>query len=197
MSARKTIDAATRQAVLLEAGYQCGNPSCRHIITLELHHIEWVKDGGGNGAENLIALCPNCHSLHTLGLIPREAIEVWKGVLISLMNPNRASADILLALADDEARFESLPDPQQGPPRFRFSGDSLGFLSGLLAADLAEIGRRFSGMTAWGATLPSFEVQLTPRGRAFVAAWRAGSAAGLRKALGYADEAEAEAEEPR
>ena len=76
---RRKLPAATKQAVLLESGYKCGNPICRHIITLEIHHIEWVRDGGGDDASNLIALCPNCHALHTADQIPREAIEVWKG----------------------------------------------------------------------------------------------------------------------
>ena len=63
---RRHILVTKRQLVLLEAGYKCANPSCRHILTLELHHIVWVKDGGGNDLENLLALCPNCYSLHTV-----------------------------------------------------------------------------------------------------------------------------------
>jgi len=85
---KRNIPIATRQIILMEAGYKCANPSCRHILTLELHHIVWVKDGGGSDPENLIALCPNCHSLHTNGYIPTEAIEVWKSLLVSLNNPN-------------------------------------------------------------------------------------------------------------
>lgn len=34
----------------------CGNPRCRHILTLELHHIVWVRDGGGNEASNTTVL---------------------------------------------------------------------------------------------------------------------------------------------
>ena len=66
------IPPATRQLVLLEAGYMCANPACRRILVLELHHIEWVKDGGGNEPSNLLPLCPNCHALHTAGHIPHE-----------------------------------------------------------------------------------------------------------------------------
>src|SRR5688572_22739544 len=81
---RKAIPTAVRQQVLLEAGYMCANPRCRYIITLELHHMEWVKDGGENAADNLLALCRNCHGLHTVGEIPIEAIGVWKEMLATL-----------------------------------------------------------------------------------------------------------------
>jgi len=147
--------------------------------------MDWVRDGGGNNADNLIALCPNCHSLHTAGNIPAEAIMVWKGVLVSLMNPNRASADVLLALDEDERRFAESPNPANEAPRFRFHGDSLGFLSGLISAGLVRIGDRVSGVTIMGNSSPSFEVRLTETGRAFVQAWRAGNADSLREAVGY------------
>ena len=95
-SQRITIPPAIRQIVLLEAGYKCANPTCRHILTLELHHIVWVKNGGGNDPDNLVALCPNCHSLHTAGHIPADAIPCWKSLLVSLNSSIRASADISL-----------------------------------------------------------------------------------------------------
>ncbi|WP_163591073.1 HNH endonuclease, partial [Klebsiella variicola] len=28
---------------------------------LEVHHIEWLSNGGEDSVENAIALCPNCH----------------------------------------------------------------------------------------------------------------------------------------
>ena len=91
---RRTINSSVRQIVLLEAGYKCANPSCRHILTLELHHIAWVKEGGSNDPSNLVALCPNCHSLHTTRHIPHQAINAWKSLLVSLNNPHRVSADL-------------------------------------------------------------------------------------------------------
>jgi len=56
----------------------------------------WVRDGGGNEPTNLIALCPNCHSLHTHGHIPDQAVRVWKGMLLSLNSVNRSNLDTLL-----------------------------------------------------------------------------------------------------
>ncbi|MGH8769775.1 MAG: HNH endonuclease [Burkholderiales bacterium] len=104
LGSRRSVPAHTRQLVLLEAGYMCANPRCRHILTLELHHIIWVRDGGGNDPANLIALCPNCHSLHTLGHIPKEAVRVWKAMLVSLNGVNRASIDVLIHLHRMEQR---------------------------------------------------------------------------------------------
>jgi hypothetical protein len=137
---------------------------------LELHHIVWVKDGGPTTPENLLALCPNCHSLHTAGHIPGEAIRTWKSFLVSLNNPHRATADLLLVLHGEEQRLAS-GSPETTPPAFRFTGDGLSALSGLLTSGLAEISRRFSG-GAFG--IPSFEVRLTDKGKALVDAWVGG-----------------------
>lgn len=170
---RVQVPAAARTLVLLEAGYKCANPTCRHILTLEFHHIEWVKDGGDNEPGNLVALCPNCHTLHTAGLIPRLAIETWKSLLVALNSANRGTADLLLVLAADEERFAGSTDATQ-PPRFRFTGDGLQSLAGLLTAGLAEISQRFSGGGWFGGSMPSFEICLTQRGKDLVASWKAG-----------------------
>ena len=181
--ARRAIAPSVRQLVLLEAGYKCANPSCRHVLTLELHHIEWVRDGGGNDPANLLALCPNCHSLHTQAHIPAAAIAAWKGLLLSLNNPNRAVADVLLVLHDEECRVRNSSTPEQTPPPLRFTGDGLTVLAGLLTSGLVSISRRFSGVSMFGGGMPSFEVALTDSGRALVAAWRAGDPEGIRDAL--------------
>jgi len=181
-SARK-IAAATRQRVLIEAGFHCANPVCRNILTLELHHIDWVKDGGGNQPANLVALCPNCHALHTRGHIPREAIEVWKSILTSINNPHRASADLLLVLSDEDDRIASAPDPSAVPRPFSFTGDGLAALAGLLTSGLVVITRRFTGSSAWGGGTPYFNIGLTESGRQLVKAWRSGRSDELRAAL--------------
>lgn len=36
---------------------------------LEVHHIDWLSEGGKDGIENVIAICPNCHrKMHILKL---------------------------------------------------------------------------------------------------------------------------------
>jgi 5-methylcytosine-specific restriction endonuclease McrA len=76
---RRPISERTRDEVLREAGYKCANPTCRNIITLQIHHMLWVKEGGKSDANNLIALCGHCHDLHTQGHIPKSAISLLEG----------------------------------------------------------------------------------------------------------------------
>lgn len=179
---RKTVPPATRQIILLEAGYKCANPTCRHILTLELHHIIWIKDGGGNEPENLVALCPNCHSLHSTGHIPMDAIRCWKNLLLSLNNHNRASVDVLLVLYEEEKRAISSADQNWEPP-FRFTGDGLGMLSGLLTSGLLEISKRIFGGSLWGGGIHQFEVRLTESGKRLVEAWLSGNPEAIKEAL--------------
>lgn len=184
---RKAIPAPTRSAVLLEAAYRCANPRCRHILTLELHHLLWVRDGGGNEHDNLIALCPNCHALHTAGHTPSEAIYAWKGLLVSLNNPHQGAADLLLVLHREEERLRlagaNAVNKGSTQPPFHFTGDGLGMLSGLMTAGFIEIDRRFSGVNAWGSSMPSFTVRLTDLGRSMVDAWLAGAPSEVEAAL--------------
>ncbi len=172
--ARKHVPDATKTLVLLEAGYKCANPSCRHILTLELHHIAWVKDGGGNEAENLLVLCPNCHSLHTNGHIPAQAIQTWKSLLVALNSANHGTADLLLVLADDEERTREPTTGSKSNLPFRFTGDGLPALAGLLTSGIIEIAKHYSGGNVWGSSMPSFEIRITDNGRLLVEAWRSG-----------------------
>ncbi|MBN8473790.1 MAG: HNH endonuclease [Sulfuritalea sp.] len=135
----------------------------------------WVKDGGQNDQSNLLALCPNCHSLHTYGHIPEEAIQTWKSLLVALNTANHGTADLLLVLASDEMRTrESKPGKLSLP--FRFTGDGLPALAGLITSGIIQISKHYSGVNSWGSSMPSFEVELTEKGRTLVAAWQAGSA---------------------
>jgi hypothetical protein len=179
---RRSLPPSTRQLVLLEAGYRCSNPVCRHVLTLEVHHIDWVRAGGGNDPSNLLALCGNCHSLHTYGHIPEAAIRAWKAMLASLNNPHRGNADLLLLLVSEESRQQSLPPDQRIP--FRFSGDSLHFLAGLITSGLVEITNRFTGASWFGGGAPTFEITLTDSGRTLVEAWKSGDPERVRSALG-------------
>jgi len=149
----------------MEAGYRCGNPACGHILTLDIHHIVWVKDGGGNDLSNLLALCPNCHALHTRGDIPPEAIRHWKGMLVALNHAfDRSSMDLLLFLYK---------------PRFSgtyYSADGLLRFAGLIAAGLVQEGSAVGGGLVMGNNVSTsvHQVQLTERGRLLLEAWLEG-----------------------
>lgn len=178
---RTPIPPSVKDEVLRESGYMCGNPRCRHILTLELHHMVWVKDGGGNEATNLIALCPNCHSLHTYGHIPDSAIHHWKGILHALNHAlSKESMDLLLFLNNLDV------------DDIWYSGDGLLKFSSLIAADLVQIkssktslgwvnglnGNRMSSPTS------SVQVCLSERGKLLVNAWLEGNEDAYAAAIG-------------
>ena len=144
---------------------------CRHILTLELHHIVWVKDGGGNDTINLLALCPNCHSLHTAGHVPQEAIRHWKGMLVALNHAfGFRSLDLLLFLRVTPDR--KLWDSADGVLQFA------GLVAGGLVAITVE-----TVATPWQITQSSHRVALTEKGSALVDAWLAGGEKKFESAL--------------
>src|SRR5688500_8238128 len=100
MSPRKALPLDLVSLTLHEAGYRCANPVCRTILTLDIHHMVRLADGGPDSAENLLALCPNCHSLHHKGIIPAASIRTWKLLLMSLNQAfDQHAVDILLTLS--------------------------------------------------------------------------------------------------
>lgn len=170
---RKKIPPEIREQVLLEACYRCGNPRCQHILTLELHHIVWVKDDGSNDASNLIALCPNCHSLHTKDHIPEDAIRHWKRMLISLNHAlDRESMDLLLFLY----RADELKGKENNP--ILYSADGLLKFARLIAVGLVT----FSALR-WSGKHLSYQVTLSEKGSLLVEAWLAGNEGKYRELL--------------
>ena len=128
---RRKLGADIRSLLLTQTGYKCGNPNCRGIITLEIHHIVQVADGGGNELDNLLPLCPNCHALHHSGNIPQDAIFAWKGLIDSLSNPARNMLDLLILLHREPepvkqpgGNITDINNIRTGIP-FVFTGDSL------------------------------------------------------------------------
>jgi len=170
--ARRKVPPALAQAALMEAGYKCGNPACRHILTLELHHIVWVGDGGGNDLSNLLVLCPNCHSLHTAGHIPEKAIRHWKGMLVALNHAfGFRSIDFLLFLRATKEK------------KLWYSADGVLQFAGLVAAGLVVITDE-TVATPWQVTQSSHRVGLTEQGERLVEAWLAGDEMTFRAAIG-------------
>jgi hypothetical protein len=177
---RKKIPVSVQHGLLMEAGYKCGNPTCRNVITLELHHILYVRDGGGDDPENLLVLCPDCHGMHHAGHIPVEAIRHWKSMLLSLNQAfDRGSIDLLLYLRVTHEK------------EIWYSGDALLRFAGLIAAGLVgfktEIlyGQTPTTSGYMGSTPTVFhgssyelgmkvELHLTERGLQLVEAWRSG-----------------------
>jgi hypothetical protein len=142
--------------VLHIAGYKCANPVCRTFLTLEIHHMEHVSEGGGDGAENLLALCPTCHALHHAGTITKDSIRTWHSLLLTLNEAlPRNSVDVLMVL--------------YRIPHLNLSGDGVLSCAGLLAAGLIDL-------TA-SDHAPNYCTTITEKGRAFVKSWMVGDEA--------------------
>ena len=152
---RKAIPAAVKRAVLQEAGFKCANPACQAILTLDVHHLHYVSDGGSNDPDNVLALCGHCHDLHHAGHIPTEALRSWKMLLLSLNQGfDRRSLDLLLFLNHlDE-------------PNYYVTPDALLEFASLVAAGLVAAERT--------SPFPNWRVFLSRQGKLFVEAWRNG-----------------------
>ncbi|MFN6480636.1 HNH endonuclease signature motif containing protein [Nostoc sp. DedQUE07] len=83
---RDHIPAEVKRAVLVEAGHRCAIPTCR-ATTTEIAHIDpWAKSND-NSFENLIALCPNCHTrFDQKKEIDQQSIRMYKQNLSILNN---------------------------------------------------------------------------------------------------------------
>lgn len=75
----RKIPKATSAAVLAQHFFQCA--WCGINLT-ERHHIEEFHQGGGHTIDNLILLCPNCHTLVHKGAIPKEQLIIRKSTHI-------------------------------------------------------------------------------------------------------------------
>ena len=80
---RPAIPTETKRRILIESGYRCAIPTCRFPITENAHIISWTESKD-HSYENLIALCPNCHTLYDSGKITKEAIIAYKKKLMFL-----------------------------------------------------------------------------------------------------------------
>lgn len=175
---RKAIPPDVRLQVLHEAGFRCPVPACRTILTLDIHHMETVAEGGGNDPSNLLPLCPNCHALHHRGTIPSASIRAWKTLLISLNQGGLSQRDLDLLLALDKN------------PRLAVLGEGVLECASLIASNLVSVednwGKTAPNGMAWdrqwngnGRMFAPYALCLTERGGTVVAAWKAGDEEGV------------------
>lgn len=78
MNDRAPIPKESRLAVLTETGYRCASPNCTHELTVDVHHIVEVRNGGGHTPDNLLPLCPYCHDKYHRNLIDQRSVVAWK-----------------------------------------------------------------------------------------------------------------------
>jgi hypothetical protein len=64
----------------MEAGYRCAIPVCRQTPIEVAHIVPW-EEVKSHSFDNLIALCPTCHTRYDRGEIDRQAMRLYKANL--------------------------------------------------------------------------------------------------------------------
>ncbi len=155
---RKSLPIDTRRSVLHQAGYRCGNPVCRTILTLDIHHLDPIANDGFDGPDNLLALCPNCHALHHREVIPQASLHAWKMLLLAMNEAfDRRSVDLLLTLDTSSPLI--------------VSGEGVLDCAALIAGGLVQSEAK---VLTYAIGPPSYILSLTERGKSFVASWKSG-----------------------
>jgi hypothetical protein len=80
MECRPAIPAALKRQIFIEAGHRCAIPTCR-VTQIEIAHIVPWSEVREHKYENLIALCPNCHTMFDKGMIDKKCMEIYKNQL--------------------------------------------------------------------------------------------------------------------
>ena len=81
---RPALPRKLEREVLMEAGHRCAIPVCRQTPVEIAHIVPWaeVKE---HSFDNLIALCPTCHTRYDRGEIDRASMRQYKANL-SVLN---------------------------------------------------------------------------------------------------------------
>jgi hypothetical protein len=74
---RPPIPAALERLLLVECGHRCAIPTCRQHPVELAHIIPWAQVKV-HKFENLIALCPTCHTRYDNGEIDRQSMRTYK-----------------------------------------------------------------------------------------------------------------------
>ena len=151
---RPSIPADLKRKILVEAGHRCAIPTCR-FSTTQIAHIEPWEKVQEHKYENLIALCPNCHTRADRGEIDRKSLKIYKR--------------ILQRLTDRYDRFElNVLNELRQNKQVVMAGNMLLLIKNLLDDELIDI--KGGGVIIEG--IPSnVMVVLTSKGNEFIKEW--------------------------
>ena len=151
---RPPIPADVRRRVLVEAGHRCAIPTCRHIEA-EVHHIvPWLKCRE-HKYDNLIALCPNCHSRADRGDIDRKSLRLYKS--------NLRFAHDRFSQFELDVLFEANDGRVIQWPSFMHL-----LIKRLVDAGLVEICREGGGVAIFDMRIEPESIHITGKGRTFI-----------------------------
>lgn len=151
---RPPIPANLRRRVLVEAGHRCAIPACRYI-QVDIHHIiPWTKRKE-HKYENLIALCPNCHTRADRGEIDRKSLRLYKANLRFAHDRfSQFEMDVLFAASEGETI--------QWPPFMHR------LIKRLLDAEFVETTDGNGWVRVSGMPISPDSIYITEKGRQFV-----------------------------
>ncbi|WP_413252700.1 HNH endonuclease [Streptomyces griseoaurantiacus] len=132
---RPAVPRELERRLLVEAGHRCAIPACRSTPVELAHIVPWAKVQE-HAFENMIALCPTCHTRYDNGHIDRLAMFQYKENLRLLVpqpagelkSLQRARLFILYRAFQGKCRFWegaigsiALADVNEGPEELRQS----------------------------------------------------------------------------
>jgi hypothetical protein len=159
----KRVPLDVKRLVLHESGYKCSNPACRYPLTLDVHHLYYVSKGGSNSADNLLPLCPNCHTEHHNGNIPTDSLRAWKMLLVTMNEAfDRRAIDLLIVI--DRIGFV-----------YGIDANGLADYASLVASNLVNLETGYNhGQWTVLSGVKGYVASLTDKGKAFIDAWKKG-----------------------
>lgn len=168
----RDIPVEIKRAVLLESGHACAIPACQFPVTQFAHIIPFAQ-AKQHTADNIVALCPNHHTLfdvkHT---IDRKSMKAYK-IKLRLLNQRYTKYELRLltilaekpaVLASGEVETMSLLKDGLIENAFTFSTKTI------------TIKDNVTGEKVWEDLFTaSFSARLTSKGRDFIKVWKSSS----------------------
>jgi hypothetical protein len=156
---RTAIPRPLERDVLVEAGHRCAIPTCRQVPVEIAHIVPWASVRE-HTFDNLIALCPTCHTRYDTGQIDRKAMLQYKANLFLLSNRYGDLEQRILRIFAENPQANNIAIP---------GGLDILLMYMLEDGLLVDTGQN-SGVILAG--VPSAKVyQLTDKGRQFIQRW--------------------------
>jgi hypothetical protein len=154
---RPAIPAELKRRILVEAGHRCAIPTCRSTQVEIAHILPWSKVRV-HEYENLIALCPNCHTRVHNKEIDTKSLRHYKAQLRYVLEKySRYEMDVLEMLHDKQDN-QAMPIHSHMILLVKLAIDD-----GLLRWEETKVGVRIGGLKS----NPDF-LFITDKGRRFM-----------------------------
>ena len=165
---RPSISRPLKRDVLVEAGHRCAIPACRQV-PVEIAHIDDWSKVKKHTFDNLIALCPTCHTRYDNNEIDRQSMMRYKANL-SIVNNRYGDFEkrILFEMADKKTPAFILPGGRSIDLMYLIN-------DGLLECATQRLIKlkKYQGSIIDG--IPSKDYyKITSKGREFIEKWIAG-----------------------